>query len=271
MDLMDALDDDTGSREAFALHKTLNPIHQHMYRTVAHRALHPKAPIPAMDKELKNLVDVPPKVRERSKPILDEVKNLFPLKEIKVNARLKWLQRANKITANLDATAAGTSQQNPTDAEEELDDQRTIVEVGTVTPAEDFALLLKRGEKFATLCSQIQNVISDLVFKSMTVQYEKVAMAMMMYREEAKLMGPYRYNEWIAEFKKSLLARNKQEFWDQVVVRERFGLIGASESDMSTISADEVEEFYNVNTAPKTGDTGADADYVDADDLFANM
>ncbi|XP_019526576.3 X-ray repair cross-complementing protein 5 [Aedes albopictus] len=271
MDLMDALDDDTGSKEAFALQKTLNPIHQHMYRTVAHRALHPKAPIPAMDEELKKLVDVPPKVRERSKTALEEVKNLFPLKEVKVNARLKWLQRANKITASLDGAVAGTSQQNATDAEEELDDQRTIVEVGTVTPAEDFALLLKRGEKFATLCGQIQNVISDLVFKSMTVQYEKVAMAMMMYREEAKIMGPYRYNEWIAEFKKSLLARNKQEFWEQVVVRERFGLIGMGESDMSTITADEVEEFYNVNTVPKSSESGADADYVDADDLFANM
>lgn len=271
MDLMDALDDDTGSKEAFALHKTLNPIHQHMFRTVAHRALHPKAPIPAMDEELKKLVDVPPKVRERSKPVLEEVKTLFPLKEIKINARIKWLQRANKITAHPDATGAGTSQQSDNNGEDELDDQRTVVEVGTVTPAEDFALLLKRGEKFATLCVQIQNVISDLVFKSMTVQYEKVAMAMMMYREEAKIMGPYRYNEWITDFKKSLLARSKQEFWEQVVVRERFGLIGSTESDMSTVPADEVEEFYSVNTAPKASGTDDNADYVDADDLFANM
>ncbi|XP_062546603.1 X-ray repair cross-complementing protein 5 [Armigeres subalbatus] len=271
MDLMDALDDDTGSKEAFALHKTLNPIHQHMYRTVAYRALHPKAHLPAMDEELKKLVDVPSKIRERCKPVMEEVKNLFPLKEVKVNARLKWLQKANKITADGDATVVGTSQQNATDAEEDLDDQRTIVEVGTVSPAEDFALLLKRGEKFVILCGQIQNVISDLVFKSMTIQYEKVAMAMMMYREEAKLMGPYRYNEWIAEFKKSLLSRNKQEFWEKVVLRERFGLIGTSESDMSTITTDEVEEFYNVNIAPKASSADDNADYVDADDLFANM
>lgn len=272
MDLMDALGDETGAREAFALHKTLNPIHQHTYRTIAHRALFPKAPLQVMDEELKKLVDVPPKVRERSKAAVEDVKNLFPLTEIKINTRLKWLQRMSKINVQTDVATASASQQNDVNDEGELDEQRTVVEVGTVSPAEDFALLLKRGEKFATLCTQIQNVISDLVFKSMTVQYEKVAMAMMMYREEAKILGPYRYNEWIVEFKKSLLARNKQEFWEQVLVKEAFGLIGANESDMSTITANEVEEFYNTNVASKSSSAGDDnADYVDADDLFANM
>uniref|UniRef100_A0A8D8EZW7 X-ray repair cross-complementing protein 5 n=1 Tax=Culex pipiens TaxID=7175 RepID=A0A8D8EZW7_CULPI len=272
MDLMDGLDDETGSKEAFALHKTLNPIHQHMYRTVAHRAIHPKAPLPAMDEELRQLVDVPPKIRERSKEALEDIKNLFPLKELKVNARLKWLQKTAKINVQSDGEAAGSSSQpNDASANEDLDDHRTVVEVGTVTPAEDFALLLKRGEKFATVCTQIQNVISDLVFKSMTTQYEKVAMAIMIFREEAKLLGPYRFNEWIGEFKKSLLSRNKQEFWERVVVQERFGLIGAAESEMSTITANEVEEFYDVGVTSKVGAAEDNADYVDADDLFANM
>uniref|UniRef100_A0A1Q3EZ12 Putative dna-binding subunit of a dna-dependent protein kinase ku80 autoantigen n=1 Tax=Culex tarsalis TaxID=7177 RepID=A0A1Q3EZ12_CULTA len=272
MDLMDGLDEDTGPKEAFALHKTLNPIHQHVYRTVAHRAIHPKAPLPAMDEELRQLVDVPPKIRERSKDVLEDIKTLFPLKEVKVNARLKWLQKTAKINVQSDGEVAGSSSQpNDGTAEETLDDHRTVVEVGTVTPAEDFALLLKRGEKFATVCTQIQNVISDLVFKSMTVQTEKVAMAIMIYREEAKLLGPYRYNEWIGEFKKSLLSRNKQEFWEQIVVQERFGLIGTVESEMSTITANEVEEFYNIGVTSKVGNAEDNADYVDADDLFANM
>lgn len=271
MDLMGGLDDETGSKEAFALNKTLNPIHQHVYRTVAHRAIHPKAPLPAMDEELRQLVDVPPKIRERSKEALEDIKNLFPLKEVKVNARLKWLQKTAKINVQLEGDAAGSSQNNDGTTEDDIDDHRTVVEVGTVTPAEDFALLLKRGEKFATVCTQIQNVISDLVFKSMTAQYEKIAMAIMIYREEAKLLGPYRYNEWIGEFKKSLLSRNKQEFWEQIVVRERFGLIGTSESEMSTVTANEVEEFYSIGVTSKVENAQDNADYVDADDLFANM
>ncbi|XP_055596819.1 X-ray repair cross-complementing protein 5 [Uranotaenia lowii] len=274
MDLMNAYDDEAGSKEAFSLHKTLNPIHQHMYRTIAHRALYPKAPIPSMDDELKSLVDVPPRIKERSKDVVGEVKNLFPLKEVRVNARIKWLQRTANINIPNDPTAASSSQhmayQNSSD-NEDIDDQRVIVEVGTVTPAEDFALLLKRGEKFATLCTQIQRVISDLVFKSMTIQYEKVAMAMMIYREEAKILGPYRYNEWIGEFKKSLLARNKLEFWEQIVIKERFGLIGATESDISTVTNDEIESFYSFSAAAKINLEDGNADYIDADDLFANM
>ncbi|XP_053692028.1 X-ray repair cross-complementing protein 5-like [Sabethes cyaneus] len=271
MDLMDALDDETGSKEAFALNKTLNSVHQHMNRSVAHRALYPNTPLPTMDQELKSLVDVPPKIRERSKEILEEVRNLFPLKEKKINVRTKWLQRASKINIQSDAIASSSSQQNQITDEEELDDQRILVEVGTVSPAEDFALLLKRGEKFATVCVQIQNVITDLVFKSMTIPHEKVAMAIMMYREEAKLLGPYRYNDWIGEFKKSLLARNKQEFWEQVVVKERFGLISSEESEMSTVSAEEVEKFYSAAVTSRVGTEENNADYVDADDLFANM
>ncbi|XP_055639122.1 X-ray repair cross-complementing protein 5 [Toxorhynchites rutilus septentrionalis] len=270
MDLMDALDGDTGSKEAFALHKTLNPIHQHVYRTVAHRALYPKAPLPAMDEELKELVDVPTKLKERSKLHMEQVKQLFSLKEVKVNSRIQWLRKSAQIGLQTDATSAGSSQQNELDAADELDDHRIIVEVGTVTPAEDFALLLKRGEKFATVCTQLQRVISDLVFKSMTIQYEKIAMSIMMYREEAKLLGPYRYNEWIVEFKKSLFGRNKHEFWEQIIVKERFGLIEANESDMSTVTADEGREFYSISSANKTVSED-NVDYIDADDLFANM
>ncbi|XP_058449906.1 X-ray repair cross-complementing protein 5 isoform X2 [Malaya genurostris] len=268
MDLMDALENDGESKEGFALNETLNPIHQHVYRSVAHRALYPKAPLPAMDEELKELISVPPKIRDRSKAYLEEVKHLFPLKQNQNNARLKWLQRAAKINIQSDASTHSSSL---IDLGDELDDQRTIVEVGTVTPAEDFALLLKRGEKLATLCTQIQNVISDLVFKSMSIQQEKVAMALMMYREEAKILGPYRYNNWIVEFKKSLLARNKHAFWEQVIVMERFGLIDFTESEASTVTSEEVEEFYSIQVASKASTSGDNADYVDADELFANM
>jgi ATP-dependent DNA helicase 2 subunit 2 len=130
-------------------------------------------------------------------------------------------------------------------------------------------LLLRNGERFATLCTQIQNIISDLVFKQISIQMEKVAKALLIYREEAKLLGPYIYNSWIEQFKTSLLNRKKHEFWEEVIVKEGLGLISANENDMSTVTEQEVEDFYKLNLNKAVATT--EADNIDVDDLFANM
>lgn len=134
---------------------------------------------------------------------------------------------------------------------------------------------MHRGERFATLCLQIQNVISDLVFKTVVISNLKVARAIMIYREEAKLLGPFRYNEWIKEFKTMLLKRNKMEFWENVIVKEQFGLIGFKDSEMSTITDKEVMEFYEINLGAGTTNVGdgaaGDDDDEDVNDLLDGM
>lgn len=119
-----------------------------------------------------------------------------------------------------------------------------MVEVGTVTPAQDFADLLSRGEKFPIISQQMQNVIIDLVFQSIVLPTNIVTEAIFQYRMEAKQQGPFRYNEWIGEFKNMLLEKKKVPFWHQVIVKEKFGLITSDETTLSTVSQSEADDFY---------------------------
>lgn len=260
MDLMSVdLNDDHG--EAFK--HLLNPILQHTYRRIAHRALHPKEPLSAPDQDLLAMLNVPKSVAVQAKPHIDQVKELFKLEHIKRDAKQRLYKKMQDISsppATAD-TAGGADNAN----------EIILVEIGTVTPDEDFGELLRRGERFATLATQIQSVIEKLVFISVAISEEKVLRAIVMYREEAKLLAPYSFNEWIVRFKASLLQRRKLDAWEKLIVAERLGLITSRESTFSTVTDGEAEEFYRSDTG--NGDQNAVAidDDENDDDLFANM
>ncbi|XP_050077130.1 X-ray repair cross-complementing protein 5-like [Anopheles maculipalpis] len=274
MNLMDAVDDSNGeSREAFALNSTYNPTLQHVYRAVAHRAVNPKQPLPAvLDGSLQELITVPKKVSDRSKPALEEVKRLFELKEIKQNTRAEWLQRMAKVKLDDDATSTVSTIDSGIMMEDDDADRRTVVSVGTLTPAEDFALLLRRGEKFATVASQLQSVLFELLFTSMRPPGDKVVAALAVYRSEAQNLGPYRYNEWITEFKDMLLTRGKRAFWEEVIVGKQLGLIDSQQSEMSTVSVEHAANFYKTPTQNNTTvESSGAGDDIDADSLFDEL
>lgn len=228
------------------------------------RALHPTQPIPLPDQDLMDLLDIPEKIKQNSSSHIAKVKELFPLETI-VKPTKKLLYQ--KLQHNDPSANA-----NPDDIEPMVtdDQQSTLIEVGTVTPAEDFMHLLLKGEKFTTVCNQMQNVLHSLVFKTIQLQQEKVGRAIMMFREQAILMGAYRYNEWVVEFKKMLLDRNKVDVWENIFVKEKFGLISATECEMSTVTEEEVNEFYKNEF---TGTRGSADNMMDddLDDLLANM
>lgn len=151
MDLMDAVDDESGLSEAFAFETTLNPVNQYLCRSVAYRALHPSDPLPTIDAELVSMIDVPPKVKEASEKVIAQVEELFPLELVERKAK-KVFGISNTDVLSVDDDDAFD------DAAGTLDDVKNIVAIGTVTPAEDFGYLLKKGERFGTLAEQMQTV-----------------------------------------------------------------------------------------------------------------
>lgn len=210
-----------------------------------------------------DLLDIPEKIKQNSSEHVAKVKEAFPLEPI-VKPTKKLLFQ--KLQHN-----AGTADSGDDVQAAEVDEQEaTLIEVGTTTPSEDFMHLLIKGEKFTTVSNQMQNVLHNLLFKTLQVQMEKIARAIMMYREQAILMGAFRYNEWVTEFKKILLERGKVDVWQNIFVNEKFGLISAKEAEMSTVTDEEVEEFYKSEFA----DTNKIADDImddDLDELLANM
>lgn len=200
-------------------------------------ALNPMQPIPPIDTDLTDRIDAPAKVKASAVEPLKAIRALFPLEPIVKETNAKLFAKLNAIS----------SAANPTETVAEtnvLPDGLKLVTVGTVTPAEDFAELLHRGERFSDLCDQMANVIRALVLQSADVKSAKLGRAIMMFREEAKMLGPHRYNQFVEDFRDMLAERHQSNVWQDIVVRERFGLISNTESMASAVTDQEADEFY---------------------------
>ncbi|KAG4075539.1 hypothetical protein HA402_003364 [Bradysia odoriphaga] len=211
-----------------------------------------------------NLLDIPEKIKRNSSEHVAKVKELFTLVPIVKPTKKRQLSQM----LQQDATAAASADVIQPIAIGEQ--QSTLIKVGTITPHEDFKHLLLRGEKFATVSNQMESVLHSLVFKALQPQTEKVGQAVMIYRQQAIVMGAIRYNEWVKEFKRILLERCKVNVWQTVFVNGKFGLISAKEMETSTVTDEEVDEFYK----NECSDTSKQADDVmddDLEELFASM
>lgn len=259
MDLMNAIDDDSGLTEAFSTHTTLNPVNQHLCRTVAYRALNPTNPLPKIDPELVAMIDVPEKLKTNAESIVKKIEELFPLQKVE--------RKVKKVFGQTSIDADGDDEMNG-DTISDMDSEKNIIAVGTVTPAEDFGYLVSKGERFSTVAEQIQTVIYDLIFRTASLQLEKVLECLVVFREKSKTHGPFTYNNWIKELKNAIIQRNRLEFWQDSIVREGLGLITVNEAAISTVTIADQLEFYEF-TAKDPQQTIAMEAEDDEDDLDA--
>lgn len=273
IDSMDLMTADDGV-EAFALDRTLNPSKQFMYRVISARAMDPNLPLPKFSKDLEQMFEMPENVKENAKDSFDRLKELFPITEKEDTKKQKWMKKnilADDGTKASDDTTAGLSG-DQSSSPQDTRRARTIAVIGTITPMEDFDLLYRQGEKFSDLCGQLQNVLADLIFKSMSWEYEteKISKAMMYYREQSKTIGAHYYNDWIEGFKAQLLLRNNAEFFEEVIVKEKLGLISMEESETSVKSTSDVTAFYSTATMSKGQDLEP-TPVIEDDDIFDGM
>lgn len=259
MDLMNAIDE-TGITEAFALETSLNPVQQHLCRTVAYRALHPTDPLPKIDPELVAMIDVPTKLKKANENILKEIEELFPLELVERRVK-KVFGQNNNTDALLDDEMMDV---DGTDT----DAGKAVIAVGTVTPAEDFVYLLKKGERFSTVAEQMQTVIFDLIFRTASLQHEKILECLLMYREQSKIYGPFTYNNWLKELKTSITQRNRLDIWQDAIVKEGLGLITINESPISTVTIEDQLEFYEISSKDTHQTVAMEADEDDLDALL---
>lgn len=259
MDLMNAIDE-TGITEAFALETSLNPVHQHLCRSVAYRALHPIDPLPKIDPELIAMIDIPAKLKKAHENILKEIEELFPLELVERRVK-KVFGQINNTDAPLDDDMMDVDGTDP-------DGGKAVIAVGTVTPAADFGYLLKKGERFSTVAEQMQTVIFDLIFRTASLQHEKILECLLMYREQSKIYGPFTYNNWLKELKTSITQRNRLDVWQDAIVKEGLGLITINESPISTVTIEDQLEFYEISSKDTHQTVAMEADEDDLDALL---
>lgn len=258
IDSMDLTSNKDDQPEPFK--KLLDPGLQYMYRAIAHRAINPNEPVLKLDDEIMALVRPP--VRTTN---VDELKTLFPLEPQKLTSKEAWLQKVLK----LEKEETNESTDPTTDVEKPA--YHDIQKVGTVNPAEDFIKLLEMGEAFNALAVQIQTVIYDLVTKSLVSMDDKVRKALHVYREEAKQKAAFKYNEWIEQFKDLLKEREKKQLFE-LIIKEKLGLITGKESETSTVSDEDAQQFYKIDDFNTQRTQSNNNDIEDTDmDMFDEM
>lgn len=227
--------------------------------------MHPGRAIPVIETDLKEKIQPPAKLQASAVEPLQTLAKLFPLEIVPkastdlMFAKLKQIAAA-AATKSLASGAVVVDEDPSSTANRNADDHTTtLTTVGTVTPDEDFVELLRRGERFSTVCDQMRDVIEALVLKTAQLNREKVGRAMMLFREEAKRLGPHQYNDFVEKLKTLLESRQRTDFWQDVVVGERFGLISSVESEQSAVTELQAEEFYKMGggtVGPKLEDDG---------------
>lgn len=252
VELINSMDLMSTGESSGKFEKLVDLTQQKVVRAVVKRALDPDDPVQRKpDEDLLDLM-TPPKTAELEQCI-QLLKPLFPL-EVAKATKAAFFQKIRETPQATDKV--------PSKDDDSNNNNNDLSEIGTRTPAEDFAELLHRGERFSVLAGQMQKVIIDLVFKTMTLMEEKIVQAIFIYRETAKNKAAYSYNEWIQEFKQKLLDFGKLDLWQKLVVEQKLGLITNEESDTSTANNKESAEFYEV----KVPSAGAQMDVDNNDD-----
>lgn len=232
-----------------AFKKLIQPHVQYTYRALANKALHSDEKLLPLDEDLLEMLKPPQKLQIQSKQHLEKIKNLFRPKTV------EKMKKSNKVSKPV--PTSGNS---------------NIGKVGLNTPVKDFLDLIRRGvSSYSTLATQLGTIIVEMAL-STVISREKLLKAISTYRNEAKTLGPLKYNEWIVGFKELLLEKNKVNIWTEFIRAEQFGLITSRESELSTVTEKEAVKFYtDESISPKKTKQLTIDDIEYFDDLADNL
>ncbi|XP_071627447.1 X-ray repair cross-complementing protein 5 [Temnothorax longispinosus] len=125
LELPDVADDDaTGGSEKYLPGYMPDPGTQHMWDTLAARALNPDKPLPPIADDVLNLLEQPEFVKEKCKPVVERIKNLFFLEKKKpLRKRRRSQEEDNKPDANNDALMTQTVKEEEKDIVQDHNDK----------------------------------------------------------------------------------------------------------------------------------------------------
>lgn len=263
--LIQALDID----DSLDIKEIRNPMFQIFYEAVNHRAIHPNEPLPPSDPSIVTPLTPDPDLFEKASVDLQRFKELFPTE------RNKELEKAMSDKAfwaglidddaryiNLDSymkrdgdpdegTSPGLKKPRQIDSSE-LGLYANISEVGSVTPASDFAQMLERrdGDYVQVAMKQLCNRILRFVEDSLGSQYyEKAASCVRALREGCVQEDePKTFNDFLDTLRSSYEYGARNEFWS-VIVRDSLKPISNEESLYSEVSKAQSDGYFE---APKS-------------------
>ncbi|NWX22955.1 XRCC5 protein, partial [Aegotheles bennettii] len=271
MNLVYEDDDGETFEDLFKPSKIPNPHFQRLYQCLQHKAFHPNDPLPPIEQHLLEMLETPCVVKERCQAPLEKVKALFPLKEVGKKKEEKTAQDIFK-----------DNEDGPTPKKTKIEDEEgsfsimklaegNITSVGSVNPAEDFRILLrKKNADFKDVSQQLINRIDQFLENKGSQYYMKGINCIRVFREEAiKLSKVQCFNDFLQALKSKVEDKALADFWE-VMVQDRISLITKDEAEGSSVTSEEAEKFLapkekKNETLPPTDEGG------DVDDLVSTI
>nr|XP_060629911.1 X-ray repair cross-complementing protein 5 isoform X1 [Anolis sagrei ordinatus] len=235
--------------DTFKTSKFPNPQFQRLYQCLQHKAFHPDAPLPPIEKHLLDMLEAPQEVREKCQAPLEKVKSLFPLKDA---GKMKEQKTAQHIFK--DNTEDGPGNQ---EVKVEDDDvgfriadlaEGNVTAVGSVNPVENFRVLVRqKNADFKEVSQQLIKHIHQFLENRGHLYYSKSIDCIKVLRDEAiKLSEVQCFNDFLETLKKRVEDKNLTDFWE-IIVQDKISLITKEESGGSSLTAEDARKFL----APK--------------------
>uniref|UniRef100_A0AAY5K4C0 X-ray repair cross-complementing protein 5 n=1 Tax=Esox lucius TaxID=8010 RepID=A0AAY5K4C0_ESOLU len=201
--------EDGEKKDLFKVNHIPNPQYQRLFQCLHHRALNPSAPLPPVEPWLITALQRPQAVAARSRAPLENMKKLFPLKEVVKKKELKTSKElfgkgmySMVFSTDFILYVCVCSYQ-----------------VGSVDPARDFCSLIRQKSlPFGEVCQQLTGRIEQLLGNKNTHYYMKCISCIQSFREQSvKIGNADHYNSYLRSLKGSIPVRGLQELWDLLV------------------------------------------------------
>lgn len=247
MNLMEAYDKTYDSREAFPTAETVNPSIQHIFDSIAFRALNPEKHVPPPRDDLMVLLNVPPLVEERSRAALKKLKAVLNLKKCSNVIIKKNVANVESNILNDDLNSSKVTA--PTDIPKVMIPKvkYDVNDIGTLNPVDDFKILLNKGKAHADLFKEIIDVLETMLYIDHENNSDRILDIFAFLKEECEKTDPEPFNAWFKNFKKDLVENQRDD------ILKFLNVIRVGEDDV----ADENEvdsQVYQCDTIPDSAE-----------------
>uniref|UniRef100_A0ACB8G2Q2 X-ray repair cross-complementing protein 5 n=1 Tax=Sphaerodactylus townsendi TaxID=933632 RepID=A0ACB8G2Q2_9SAUR len=259
--------------DIFKTSKLPNPQFQRLFQCLHHKAFHPDAPLPPIEKYLKDMLETPQEVMEKCQAPLQKLKSLFPLKDV---GKIKEQKTAQSIFKSEDGPDAKKAKIEDDEGDFNIGNlaEGNITSVGSVNPTENFRVLVRQKNanfqevlKLCCLMGQISQQLINHIYQFLEnreLYYMKTISCIKVFREEAvKLSQVQHFNDFLEALKKRVEDKNLTDFWE-IIIQDDISLITNEEAEGSSVTVEDAKKFL----APKeksmeispVADEGGDVD-----------
>ncbi|WAO88574.1 ATP-dependent DNA helicase II subunit 2 [Fusarium falciforme] len=245
-DYVDAMDlsmygiDDEGEPAEYApIDDTFNPTIHRINHAVKSRAVYPEKPIPDTPSILLRFASPPEDLIEKVQSKIDTLVEVADVKKVPPKVKGKRGREAVKPISGLDVDALLGEEER----KEEIDPDNAVPEFKQMLAATEEVAQIEEAAK------QMGAIITTFITESFgDAKYARAMECLGVMREElTNLEEPGLYNTFVRDMKKQLLAGDlggdRRDFWFKVRW-SRMGLIDKKQSEASTVSPEEADEFY---------------------------